>query len=297
MIFSQRNEATLSQKHVRANHPLDIDLAVVTDDEKIRIFAGSRILGRLDEPAQPVVNLVKAVRHLRAEEAGLVAVAVDVCRMNHQKIRLVIPDDTTSTRGDKFVAVGMNPVFEHPEVRLDAVLHDLLRASAGPETMLRRLRLALGPVFIDEIVDRRTVSRHRPEDSRRGESFLLRPIENRRNFYLIIEPVPVRRKLLHIAEFIIYDAVTVRIAARHHRGMAGVGEGRINAPHLLHPGGLFPDRTEDRQLFQSCRIFINQRVLRNNNHMFSHKKSLLSLNPIVSKGFDDLFASKTVDNQ
>ena len=199
------------------------------------------------------------------------AIAVDVRRVDHQQVGLEFADHGAGAGGNKLVAVGMRAVHLHPQVGINALFHHLGRAAGVQEAIPHTLVLGLRPIFIDQIINALAVARHRPEHRRRSQPRRLRRVEDGGRLHVVIEPMPRRGLLLQVRQLVIDNAVTVRIAACHHGGMAGIGQGRIDGAHMPHASRVLPYAAEHRQLAQGQGILINQCVLGNNDHMLAHR--------------------------
>ena len=125
----------------------------------------------------------------------------------------------------------------------------------------------LRPVFVHEVIDVLVVAGHRPEHRRGGQALLLGIVEDALGVHHIAHMLPFGALDAQIRALVVDDAVLFGIDARHHRGMAGVGDGRVDRANAIHARGALPDRRNCIQLRKNLQILIHHRVHGHDDYM------------------------------
>ena len=86
----------------------------------------------------------------------------------------------------------------------------------------------LTPHVVDKIVDAGVMPGNRPEDRGRGQALFFGPVEDRFALDEAAFVLPKAALFAHDSAFIIDDTVFVRIDTGLHRGVTGIGDGRID---------------------------------------------------------------------
>ena len=271
------DQAVLGENDVGRDGAHDVHLAVVGGENEVGVLEDARVLRGLDQIAEPVIHLVEALLYALGEQAGGVAIAVHVRRVHHQQIGLEFANHRRGAAHDEAVGVRVLAVAvdDEVQVRVDDLLQHLLAAAGAGEALPGGLAGELRPEFVDQIVDGRVVARDRPEHRRRGQSRGLGVVENGARADRVAEVNPRRGQLAHDDLLVVDHAVPVGIYAGHHRAVAGIGDGGIDAANPVDAAHLRPVAAEIRKRFENLDIFIDHCVVGNDDQMLCHGENLL----------------------
>ena len=100
-------------------------------------------------------------------------------------------------------------------------------------------------------------------------------VENGARADHVAEVNPRRGKLAHDDLLVVDHAVPVGIYAGHHRAVAGIGDGGIDAANPVDAAHLRPVAAEIRKRFENLDIFIDHCVVGNDDQMLCHGENLL----------------------
>ncbi len=124
-------------KHdVRLDIADDIELTVIADKEEVRVFKHARFFCRLDYLKEPSFGIDNALCDLLGKESGLVAVAVDVAGVEHEKVGLMLFYDIADAAHDELVGRGMRADLHIFKIRCAALVIKLLARARAQESRL-----------------------------------------------------------------------------------------------------------------------------------------------------------------
>ena len=296
-VRAHGDQAALGQQGVDGDHAGDVDLAMVADDEDIGIILDARVLDGLEQLAQPQIHLMQGMGDLGGEDAGLMAIGVDVGGMDHQQSGLELADHRAGTGVYKQVALRMLAVHAVHQVHvgLDDLFNHLRRGAGSGEALQRGFLGGLRPILVYQIIDIGVLARNRPENGGGGHAGLLGRVKDIAHLDGGIEKLPVGGQFAQDGLLVVDDAVLAAVRAGAHAGVVGIGDGGIHRAHAIDERALIPDAAKAGQLTQGLQILVNHGVFRNDDQMLclAHMQDLLFLWLIAPV---DSVHSETTDN-
>ena len=277
-FFDKRNA---KKQGVDGDHAGDVDLAMVADDEDIGIILDARVLDGLEQLAQPQIHLMQGMGDLGGEDAGLMAIGVDVGGMDHQQAGLELADHRAGAGVYKQIALRMLAVHAVHQVHvgLDDLFNHLRRGAGSGEALQRGFLGGLRPILVYQIIDIGVLARNRPENGGGGHAGLLGRVKDIAHLDGGIEKLPVGGQFAQDGLLVVDDAVLAAVRAGAHAGVVGIGDGGIHRAHAIDERALIPDAAKAGQLTQGLQILVNHGVLRNDDQMLclAHMQDLLFL--------------------
>ena len=239
---------------------------MIADQHQVGIFCSTDILYCLHNLANITIRRFYRLFHLIIKNTVLMSRPVHISRMQKQNIRLTFPDHITGAVYNKRIQLRMQRSFYSVRIFLHYAQHLLIR-SHPTKSFLRGIFFRLNPVLIDQVIDRRMVSGHRPEDCSCLISCLFCL---RKNILLtsIVFIIPLPRQIRRPSRMqlqISCHFMRIRINTGNHRRMTRIRNRRINRMHFTHSDTTRKIFFKIRQCFQIFHILFNKGICREHN--------------------------------
>ena len=239
---------------------------------------------RLHDLADPLVTALHVFGHQRTEHAALVSCPVDRPSMEEDNFCSITEHIASTGRNeiveirllDKRLTSSMLPSRRQQIAVLAKDPAHPFIASGSPESTFQRLT-RLDPILVNQIIDSRMATGHRPEYGSRLVSSVMSDLENIGALDILLEPVPWILARFGMEWLVVGDAVLVRITTGDDGSMHRIGNRRIHGPDGPHFAVLVAEiPAKIRQRLQIRNILAHHCVERTHNQSGTHNLLLPS---------------------
>ena len=233
-VFIHLDEPGVPQGVVDVEDRVNVDLAVVTEDDEVGVLVGAIPLSRLDNPVDEDVQRLQAVDRLLRHIAVFVADMVEVDGVVEHQVGLFLLDDVDRD----FAAVGEQVVVVLPVVVADIGVVVAVKDVAGSGFLINRPGVI--PQLLDRPDFRQVPAPHIPGGDRPVDAGGHPPVgengvDEGRDLDILLLPVPVGAHQRKVRDggrnrrlLVVDDAVGLGIDAGDEGGVDRVGQGRVD---------------------------------------------------------------------